>query len=165
MKPLFFILITLLTTTVFAQKEFTPSEFKLLKWLQGAWKGTTGKEPFYEAWRLANDSTLVNFSIQIRNGDTLVKEADALALRNGKILLGQKPAQWQANRLQQNEIVLKNDTLRFSNTIIWLHTRDDRWFTILEHPKSTVYYDMTKDAALDRKVEGWLQAQLQQKKN
>jgi hypothetical protein len=154
----------LIGLTSLSQQKFTSSQFKAVNWLQGSWKGMAGKEPFYEAWRLANDSTFVNLAIEIKNGDTLLKEAGALVFRDGKIFLGQKATQWTARRMHPNEIVLQNDTLRFSNTIIWLRTNDDQWLTILEHPGSTVYYDMTKDAILDRKVEAWIASQ-QKKKN
>ena len=138
------------------QKNFNPVDFQKSKWLQGSWKGMSAKEPFYEAWRLVNDSTLANLAIEIKCNDTLIKESGALMLRNRKITLGQQPVMWETSRFNANELVLKNDTLRFSNVITWLHTKDDHWFTILEHPKSTVYYDMTRDASLDRKVDAWL---------
>ncbi|MBD0350532.1 MAG: hypothetical protein ICV65_05180, partial [Flavisolibacter sp.] len=56
----------------------------------------------------------------------------------------------------KNEMVFENDTLHFSNRIIWLHTADDHWFTILQHPGSTVDYDMIRvlqlEAAVDRYI-------------
>ena len=142
-----------------AQKTFPSEEFKSLKWLAGSWKGiavNVGNVPFYEAWRWVNDSTLANLAIEIKNGDTAISESNALHLRNGFIRLGKKPSDWVASRLFPNELVLRNDSLPYSNTIIWLHTKDDHWFTILEHPKSSVYYDMTRDLPLDRKVDAWL---------
>jgi hypothetical protein len=125
-------------------------------WLQGSWKGMTKTGPFYEAWRVINDSTLLNLAIEIKGGDTLIKESATLSLRQGSIWLGGEPARWKASRVVAGEIVLRNDTLRFSNTIIWMHTPEDHWITILEHPHSTVFYDMSRDAALDRKVEAWI---------
>ena len=137
---------------------FSAQDMQKLQWLEGSWKGVAGDKPFYEAWRVVNDSVLVNFAITINGKDTLVKESGVLRLRQGHILSGQAPTLWRATRLMPNELVLRNDTLRFSNTIIWLHTKDDHWFTILEHPKSTVYYDMTRDPVLDKKVDAWLLA-------
>lgn len=160
---LLFALVSVLTSS--GQRNFTSAEFASLKWLEGSWKGTTGKEPFYEAWRLVNDSVLVNFAIEIKGTDTLVSESNGLLLRGGRLVLGKGPVQWTATRLLSNEIVLKNDSAAYSNTILWLHTRDDHWFTILEHPKSTAYYDMTRDAALDKKVEEWIKAKQKERKN
>jgi hypothetical protein len=139
-----------------AQQEFTAFQFGRLSWLEGSWKGNTQKAPFYEAWRRVDDSTFLNLSIEIRNGDTSITESSTLRLRGGAIQLGEKPTLWTASRLVANELVLRNDTLRFSNTIIWMHSPEDHWITILEHPKATVLYDMTRDAALDRKVTAWI---------
>jgi hypothetical protein len=165
MKLVYCLLVSLAASSAGAQKAFTLAEFRSLDWLQGTWKGSTGTKNFYEAWRWANDSTLVNFSIEIKDADTLVRETDALVLRSGRIMLGRPPAQWQATRLQKNELVLKNDTLRYSNTIIWGHTPDNHWLTVLEHPGSTVFYDLTKEAVLDRVVDKWVNRHTRQQKN
>lgn len=155
MKQFIYIFLIIFSLTSTGQTANTGNDFQKLKWLQGSWKGSANNQPFYEGWRLFNDSTLVNFSIEIKDKDTVIKESSALLFRNKKIVLGQE-TQWQATRITENEIVLKNDTPRFSNTIIWLHTGSDHWLTILEHPKSTVYYDMVRDADLDRKLEQWI---------
>ncbi|GAA4329098.1 hypothetical protein [Flaviaesturariibacter amylovorans] len=139
-----------------AQERVDAASLQQMSWLVGSWKGTANKKPFYEAWRFANDSTMVNFSIEVTGTDTLVKESGALRVRGGLLYLGAAPTQWTATRLRAGELVLRNDSLRFSNTIIWLHSPEDHWLTILEHPKSTVFYDMTRDATLDRKVTDWI---------
>ena len=155
MKKLFYTLILFASLKASGQS-FSTTDIQKLKWLEGSWKGMANDKPFYEAWRFFNDSVLVNFAIEIQNGDTIIKESSALILSGGQVSLGQPPTQWKASRITQNEIVLKNDTLKFSNVIIWLHTKEDHWFTVLEHPRSTVYYDMVRDAALNRKVDAWL---------
>ena len=142
--------------TMHAQSGYCVKEIQQLKWLTGSWKGMNGDKPFYEAWRLVNDSVLINLEIEIKNGDTIIKESNGLLLIEQGIYLGQKPTQWKATRITPNEIVLKNDSLPYSNTIIWLHTKDDHWFAILEHPKSTIYYDLIRQPAIDRKVEEWI---------
>ena len=146
----------LLSVTAKSQQKFATSDFKQMKWLEGSWKGYAGSTLFYEGWRVVNDSVMVNFAIEIKNSDTIIRESSALLLRNGRITLGQIPSQWTASRITPNELVLKNDTLSYSNVIIWLHTKDDHWFTILENPKSTIYYDMTRDVALDKKLDDWI---------
>jgi hypothetical protein len=148
-----------------AQSQFKASDFQKLKWLEGCWKGTAAGKPFYEGWRFVNDSMAVNFSIEIKDGDTLIEESSPLVLSNGLISLGSGAVQWKASRLMPNEIVLNNDTLKYSNTILWLHTKEDHWFTILQHPRSTVYYDMTRDEALDKKLSAWFSDRRKIKKN
>ncbi|RYZ00733.1 MAG: hypothetical protein EOO11_00480 [Chitinophagaceae bacterium] len=156
MRPLLLCCLLLVLTPAMAQERADAAAFRQMSWLEGTWKGLANKKPFYEAWRFANDSTIVNLSIEITGTDTLVKESGALRLRGGHIYLGEAPTQWTASRLRAGELVLRNDSLRFSNTIIWLHSPEDHWLTILEHPRSTVFYDMTRDAALDRKVTDWI---------
>jgi hypothetical protein len=137
------------------QSRFNSADLRKMKWLEGTWKGIANGEPFYEAWKFVNDSVMVNFGIDVKNGDTLIEESAPMILSRGEIWMGQT-IRWKASRLVGNEIVLKNDTAKFSNTIIWMHTSDDHWFTILEHPGSTSYYDMIRDQALDKKLEVWI---------
>ena len=158
MKQIAYLLlfILLLDLTALGQSTYQQSDFKNMEWLLGSWKGLNKGEFFYEAWQKANDSTIVNFSIEIKNGDTLIKETGALFLRNDRIFHGHKPVLWNASRIMANQIVLNNDTLKYSNSIIWLHTNEDHWFTILENPRSTVYYDMTREPKLDKKIGEWI---------
>ncbi|MGZ5190074.1 MAG: hypothetical protein ACXWCZ_03585 [Flavisolibacter sp.] len=129
-----------------------------LKWLQGSWKGMSNDKPFYEAWRFFNDSVLVNFEITVNNGDTVIRESNAIILKHNLKYYGNQTIQWKITRITANELVLKNDSLPYSNTIIWLHTKDDHWFAILENPASTIYYDLVKDPVIDRKVDEWIRA-------
>ena len=149
--------------TAWGQSTYQQSDFKKIEWLLGGWKGLNNGVFFYEAWHKANDSTIVNFSIEIKNGDTLIKESGALFIRNNRIFHGHKPVLWNASRIMTNQIVLKNDTLKYSNSIIWLHTNEGHWFTILENPRSTVYYNLTREPKLDKKIEEWIAFHLKKK--
>ncbi|HUR10909.1 MAG TPA: hypothetical protein VM012_06045 [Flavitalea sp.] len=151
LSNIFFLLIAFVQTS--AQLPASIPSASKIKWLVGSWKGVSNNIPFYEAWRGVNDSTLVNFSIEIKNRDTIVRMADHLIFRNNTFFLGKLPNQWKGLRLTDTEIVLANDSLKFSNRIIWLHTKDDHWFTILEHPARTVYYDLTRIPELEKHVD------------
>lgn len=140
-----------------AQIVVSRQDMNKMNWLVGSWKGMASNKPFYEAWRKVNDSVMVNFSIEIKEKDTVVKESDGLFLKGSNAFLGNKPSQWKLTRLTTNEIVLENDTLKFSNRIIWLHTVDDHWFTILQHPRQTVYYDIIRLPALDAVVDRFIE--------
>jgi hypothetical protein len=59
-------------------------------------------------------------------------------------------------RITGNEIDLENDTSKYSNHIIYLHRANDHWFTILEHPASTMYYDMEKIKELDLRIDRFI---------
>jgi hypothetical protein len=148
--PIFFIL--------FDCKSFSqtnkPNPISKMEWLVGSWKGLDNNKPFYEAWRKTNDSTLVNFSIDISNSDTIIKEQTAIISKDASAMLSRR---WLLKRLTGNEIMFENDTTSFSNRIIWLHTKENHWFTILQHPKSTAYYDMIKVPELDILVDKFIE--------
>lgn len=113
-----------------------------VKWLVGSWRGHHNGSPFYEAWRIDKNS-LVNYTIEIRTSDTTVIEQTALREKNGKIVFGKK-GDWLLKRLTRNEVVLENDSAKYSNRIIYLHMDNDHWFTILESPGYTMYFDMER---------------------
>ena len=74
------------------------------------------------------------------------------------------PTQWKLERLTPNEMMFENDSLKYSNRIIWLHTLDDHWFTILQNPKSTVYYDMVRILVLEAVVDRFIANAQKQKR-
>jgi hypothetical protein len=149
---LFFILLTCQKKSLSQIKQ--QDVIEKAKWLVGSWKGTYNKGPFYEAWRIHNN-VLVNFTIEIKNGDTSVIEQTAIRANENKIVFGKK-GDWLLKRITGNEIVLENDTAKYSNRIIFLHLDNDHWFTVLENPGSTIYYDMEKIPALDAVVDRFL---------
>ena len=150
---LLFIVFTLFYANSFSQTN-KANPISKMEWLVGSWKGMDNNKPFYEAWKKANDSVLVNFSIEISNGDTVIKEQSAIIKKDTSVILGKR---WTLKRVTGNEIMFENDTMKFSNRIIWLHTKEDHWFTILQHPGSTAYYDMVKVPQLDRLVDKFIE--------
>ena len=137
----------------------TPKEdFNKMKWLIGSWKGVANNRPFYEAWRRVNDSVYVNFSIEIKNGDTVVSEGSPIYRELGSVYLGQSPARWKLTRLTDDEMVFENDTLKFSNKIIWHHTLIDHWYTELVNPDNRIAkYDIIRMPELDAVVDRFIQ--------
>jgi hypothetical protein len=127
---------------------------KKASWLVGTWKGMYNGAPFYETWRMQNDS-LVNYTIEVKNNDTVVTRQTSLRSFGGKTIFGKK-GDWLLKRITGNEIVLENDTSKYSNRIIYLHLANDHWFTILEHPGSTMYYDMEKIREFDLRIDRFI---------
>lgn len=149
----------------YSQTNQSAKDFKKLEWLKGSWRGLIAQDFFYEAWRPFNDSVLVNFKIEIKNGDTSIRESGALFLKGKEIIYGNRAVSWKMTRLTENEIVLKNDSLSYSNTIIWLNTGNNHWLTILENPGSTIYYDLEKFPLLDKKIDEFIKAIMEKKSN
>lgn len=127
---------------------------KKASWLVGTWKGMNNQSAFYETWRIQDDS-LVNYTIEFKNDDTIVTRQTSLRHKGKSIVFGKK-GDWQLKRMTRNEIVLENDASKYSNRIIYLHLANDHWFTILEHPGSTMYFDMEKVTELDLVIDRFI---------
>ncbi len=135
------------------------TDFKKMQWLVGCWKGEYGNKPFYEAWRKLNDTLLMNYSIEISGTDTLVKAGSPLNVHSGNIYLGAKDSvNWMLSAVTEKEIILKNDTLKYSNVITWRNTTDGHWYTILKDAKNTVTYDLVRMPELDVVVDRFIKS-------
>ena len=125
---------------------------KDIAWLEGNWKGTYNNAPFYEAWRKATDSVMVNFTIEIKGNDTIVKENGAIRLMKlNRDFIG-RDASWKLESLSGDKIVLKNDTLKYANRIIWSHSPNDHWLTEIHNPKGVIHYDLERVPWLEEVV-------------
>jgi hypothetical protein len=117
---------------------------KDITWLEGSWKGMYNNAPFYEAWRKVTDSVMVNFTIEIKGTDTIVKENGAIRLMKQNRGFVGRDASWELESLSADKIVLKNDTLKYANRIIWSHASNDHWLTEIHNPKSIIRYDLER---------------------
>ena len=164
-RALLFFPLLMMIISCYSQNQVSVKDFKKMKWLIGSWKGSVAQDFFYEAWRPFNDSVLVNFKIEIKNGDTSIRESGALYFKDKELLYGNRTVSWKLVRLTDNEIVLKNDSLPYSNTIIWVYNGNNHWLAILENPDSTVYYDLEKIPWLDKKIDEFIRGIMQKKSN
>jgi hypothetical protein len=139
-----------------AQKSKQSSPIGKIEWLIGSWQGTYQGKPFYEAWRKFNDSTLVNFTIEISNNDTIVKEDAAIRYDGKTVIYGSKTAQWKLTDLSETSMTFANDTLKFANKITWSHSKDDHWLTVIKNPTNTINYDLIRVKWLERYVDAYI---------
>ncbi len=157
MKSILLLLLPFAAVSASAQ-EARYASLQPMQWLSGSWSGTYKDAPFYEAWRSAGDSLLINFSIGIKGVDTVVKENSAVRLmKDGSIrMMDSGNDAWMLTRLTVDELVLENDTLKYANKITWSHAKNGHWLTVIQNPGGTVKYDMTRapwlDAVIDRYV-------------
>ena len=140
--------------TACAQKAET--SLAKLDWLAGNWKGMYKGAPFYEAWRKVNDTVMVNFAIEIKVNDTLVKEQGFIALKQGRILHGNKETTWDLDWLDKNSVVFKNDLLKYANKITWTHSKNDHWLAEIKNPGGILNYDLERIAWLDKAIDSFI---------
>jgi hypothetical protein len=160
MKHILFICLTSCSLTwCMAQKESNKEDktgkasVKDIEWLQGSWMGQYNNAPFYEAWRKFTDSVMVNFTIQIKGTDTIVKENGAIRLMKQKPGFAGMDASWELESLSGDKIVLKNDTLKYANRIIWSHSPNDHWLTEIHNPGGRIFkYDLERVPWLEEVV-------------
>lgn len=140
----------LYVSCVFAQQNDTSSISKA-HWLIGTWKGIHKGEPFFETWRKKNDSSLICYSISMKNGDTTVKENSAIEFENNVVVF-RDPNVWKAKRIVDNEMTFELSNERGLSRIIWMKKKDNHWWALLQFPKATHYYDLEYLPELDKAV-------------
>jgi hypothetical protein len=140
----------LVCVSVFCQNP-DPNTIGKSHWLVGTWKGTYNGKPFYETWRKNNDNSLICFSVEIVNGDTTVRKNSEIKMQNDEIVFAD-PKIFKAKRMMDNEMVFEMDDNIGQSRIIWLHTKEDHWWVILQYPKVTANYDLVRVPALDRAI-------------
>ena len=130
-----------------------------VEWLLGDWQGTYKGGPFYESWRKANDSTMVNFIIDVNPADTVVKESAMIGLRNGELIhRGDDGSTWETVKLTDTEMIFKNDTVEYANRLIWKHSENDHWLAEIQSPKGNVNYDLERVAWTGPVVDAFIAA-------
>ena len=141
MKILFLFIIITLCSCSATKIHSTPVD--KMQWLIGSWQGTYNSKPFYEAWRKLNDSALINFTIEIKDGDTIVKE-NGVIRKEGTEMVYKGSATWRLLSFTDTSMLFGNDTLRYANRISWTHTKDDHWLTVIKNPTNTITYDIVR---------------------
>jgi hypothetical protein len=139
-----------------AQKANPANPVAKMGWLVGTWQGTYKGQPFYEAWKKKNDSTLVNFTIEVTQRDTIIKEHGAIVATSKGTLHRGVDAQWKLIDVNDTLIVLGNDTLKFANRITWSHSKNDHWLVVIQNPKNVVEYDLVRVDWLDKYVDRFI---------
>jgi pimeloyl-ACP methyl ester carboxylesterase len=115
-----------------------------VEWLIGNWEGTYNAKPFYEAWRKLDDSTLINFTVDVTANDTIVKENGMLRTGKKGSFFRDRTSQWKVVRLTATTIELGNDVTKPAGRIYWSRTQQDHWLTLIKNPFGDVKYDLTR---------------------
>ena len=148
-----------------AQKPNPSNPVAKMGWLVGAWQGTYKGQPFYEAWKKKDDSTLVNFTIEITGKDTIIKEHGFIQSTSKGTIHRGADAQWKLMDVSDTSIVLGNDTLKYANRITWSHSKNDHWLAVIQNPGNVIIkYDLVRVNWLDKYVDDFIARMTGQKK-
>ncbi len=134
------------------------ADLRALRWIEGTWRGTgDAQAPFYERYRLANDSTLV---VESFADSTLaaVTETSRFHLRGGALTsvpgaAGDPPAggpRWYASALSPDSVCFE-PLAAVRNPFVWRRSPSpDEWLAMLSWPATaarparTVTYTMRR---------------------
>lgn len=135
-----------------------PANLQQLNWMVGDWVGTYNGAPFFESWRMVNDSLMLNFSIEVSPVDTVLKENGYIKLTPEGLIHGGENYTWKMDKLTDDEVVFVNPNIPYATRISWRHDANDHWITDIENPKGRIGYDLTRVDWLAPIVDGYMLA-------
>jgi hypothetical protein len=119
---------------------YRKDDLKKIKWIEGKWKGLYNGKPFYEMYRLSNDSTLEITSFEWDGKDSSKTSMSYVYFRDGAYYLGEKQ-NYKVSTITDKEITMLRN-VEANNDIIWRYRDSTGWDAILTSPKEKVVYDM-----------------------
>ena len=123
-----------------AQQTSTKKDLVKLTWIEGNWKGMDGNNPFYEIYKLANDSTLEITSYEWDGIDSSKTSITRLQYKNDHYYLGDS-LNWKVVDISGNSIFIE-PVYKAYNTILWKKRDQHTWEAILESKKGRKIYVM-----------------------
>ena len=111
----------------------TADQFARLRWIEGTWRGTgVDQPPFYERYRMADDSTIVMESFE---DSTLARVTSSarVELRDGRLSNVGEGAVWVASKLGPTHVTFA-PVEGARNTFTWRRVSADAWTATLSWP-------------------------------
>ena len=132
---------------------FTKGDLEKLRWIEGNWKGMDGTAPFYEIYKIINDSTLEITSYEWNGSDSSKTSKAYIAWRQNHYFLGDS-LNWRASVITRNSVFLIPN-YKATNSILWQKKNQNNWEAVLTSSKGVKNYPMERVAhftAVDKKV-------------
>lgn len=108
------------------------AEFQTLRWLEGTWRGTGGRQPFYEGYRFQSD-TLVWILYFADSTTTRAADSGAVYLRAGIVYHEADGGLWRATHLDSVRITFE-PVEQVTNSFTWVRESADAWLATLQEP-------------------------------
>ncbi len=118
-----------------------------IKWIEGTWKGDYYSEPFYETYRMVNDSTIQIMTYMYLGSDTMSTTSNYFHWQDGAYYLG-AALNYKAEKITDREIKMVPYG-QASNDILWSYVNDSSWTALLTSASDTVNYTMQKVPPMD----------------
>lgn len=118
---------------------YTKNDLVKIKWIEGKWKGMYEGTPFYEIYRMVNDSTLEIIGYEWNGKDSSNSSTSFVSWVHGAYYLGNE-MNYKVTRITGDEIEMIPHH-KASNSVLWEKNKNG-WTAILEGPKKKNVYDM-----------------------
>jgi hypothetical protein len=105
---------------------FTKAQFASIRWLDGRWRGVdSAGKPFFEAYRVVNDSTMHQGTF---SDSTFATQTDSAVVgwRNGVVVDQGASSPWVATRLDSGVVTFAL-TKAATNRFVWIRHSPDEW--------------------------------------
>jgi hypothetical protein len=122
--------------------DYKKEDLKKIKWIEGKWKGLYNGQPFYEIYKMLNDSTLEVTTFDWNGKDSSNTDRSHVQWQDGFYYLG-KEKNYKAVSITDKEIVMKRNN-KANNDVIWRYSDANSWDAILEHNKGVTRYHMER---------------------
>jgi len=127
---------------------YSKNDLSKIKWIEGSWKGMFKNEPFYEIYRLTNDSTLEVISYDWNGKDSSNTSRTYVHWKDSAYYLGNEQ-NWKVVSISDSQITMKKN-YKASNDIIWKFHDADSWDALLEHKNGTDHYQMERVGTIEQ---------------
>jgi len=115
---------------------FTPAGFAQLRWIEGAWQGVGGEgtdqEPFFEGYRMVDDSTMRTYTYDDAE-NPVPSDSGTITLRGGIVETGSEGSRYVATDLAEGRIHFE-PAFGARNAFTWERTSPDAWTATLTWP-------------------------------
>jgi hypothetical protein len=115
-------------------KQFTSADVAKLKWIEGTWRGMDDDKPFYERYRIENDTALVVETL--KEDGSVDGEPDRFELKNGEFGNGEGDKRSAASEITADYVQFVPAVPGKGNNFRFHRQPDGTWHALLEWPAS-----------------------------
>jgi hypothetical protein len=109
--------------------------FGTLRWLEGRWRGTRPDgTPFYEGFRVVDDSTLYTFTFPDSTAET-PDGSGVIALSGGLVVMERGGTRWVATEVRDGRVRF-DSRAKAAASLTWDRLSADAWVATLRLPAS-----------------------------
>ena len=123
-----------------ADAPYNKNDLQKIKWIEGEWMGLYNGKPFYEMYRLANDSTLEIRAYDWNGTDSSNTQMSYVYFKDGSYYLGDKQ-NWKVTAITEKEIKMAPN-VNANNDITWKYRDSTGWDAVLVSKTGTTTYNM-----------------------